>query len=82
MGYHTREFEKGVYGTVGKIREEWEEFLDAHEQGARVLELCELADLYGAIEGYLETAFPDVRMDDIRMMAEMTRSAFREGKRR
>jgi hypothetical protein len=82
MGYHTREFEKGEYGEISKIKEEWEEFLDAHSQGARVLELCELADLYGAIAGYVEQNFPGMDMRDIAFMSEMTRSAFEEGKRK
>jgi hypothetical protein len=81
MGYHTREFEKGVYGEVSKIQEEYEEFLDAVEQKAAILQLCELADLYGAIAGYVEQNFPGLNMEDIKQMSDMTRSAFEEGKR-
>jgi hypothetical protein len=82
MGYHTREIDKGEYGEVSKIREEWEEFLDAHQQGARVLELCELADMYGAMAGYVEKHFPGTTMFDVILMADMTRSAFKEGSRK
>jgi len=82
MGYHTRSFDKGEYGEVSKIKEEWEEFLDAHAQGARVLELCELADMYGAMAGYVEKNFPGMTMFDVIMMADMTRSAFKDGERK
>ena len=37
MGYHTREFEKGEYGEVSKIKEEFEEFLDARKTLRNVL---------------------------------------------
>ncbi len=80
MGYHTRNFEKGIYGDFSKVQEEWEELLDARFQNARVLELCEIADLYGAIAGYVESNF-GMTMGDIAQMAEMTRSAFVEGGR-
>ena len=82
MGYHTREFEKGVYGEPSKIKEELEEFLDACDQNAKLLILCELADMYGAMSGYVEKHFPGMTMADIEIMAKMTTSAFKEGKRK
>lgn len=47
MGYHTRKIEKGVVGEASKIREEFEEFMDAVEQNNRVMELVELSDMVG-----------------------------------
>jgi hypothetical protein len=82
MGYHTREIDKGEYGEVSKIKEEWEEFLDAWGQGAKLLQLCELSDMYGAMAAYVEKHFPGMSMIDIEVMSEMTRSSFREGRRK
>ena len=81
MGYHTRQFAKGVYGEFSKVEEEWEELLDARKQNARILELCEIADLYGAISGYVRKNFPGMTMMDVILMSEMTSSAFTEGTR-
>ncbi len=80
MGYHTKKFKKGVYGEFSKIQEEWEELLDARLQDGKILELCELADLYGAISGYVEKKF-NLTMDDIAKMSRMTSEAFEEGER-
>lgn len=81
MGYHKRDIPKGVYGSFSKVAEEWEELLDAQDQDAKVLELVEITDLYGALAGYVEAKF-GMTMEDIRLMAEMTRSSFKEGKRK
>lgn len=80
MGYHTRKFDKGTYGEFSKVQEEWEELADARLQDARILELCELADLYGAIEGYVNRKF-GMTMEDVKLMSKMTSSAFKEGER-
>lgn len=48
-GYHIREITKGTYGDFSKVVEEMEELLDAHDQNAKIMVLCELADLYGAM---------------------------------
>lgn len=80
MGYHTREFEKGVYGEFSKVEEEWEELLDARLQDGKILELCELADLYGAIDGYVKAKY-NLTIEDVAVMSRMTSSAFEEGKR-
>lgn len=80
MGYHTREFKKGVFGEFSKVQEEWEELLDARLQDGKILELCEIADLYGALEGYLEKAY-NISMADVAKMSRMTQTAFLEGKR-
>jgi len=81
MGYHTKEIEKGVYGEVSKIQEEMDEFLDAWGQQAKLLMLCELADLYGAIAGFVEKQFPGMTMTDIEVMSRMTKEAFEAGER-
>lgn len=52
-GYHLREIPRGTYGELSKIKEEIEEIEDSIAQGCKVMELVELSDLYGAIEGYL-----------------------------
>ncbi len=80
MGYHTKKFKKGVYGEFSKVQEEWEELLDARLQDGKILELCELADLYGAISGYVEKKF-NLTMDDVAKMSRMTSEAFEEGER-
>ncbi len=80
MGYHTKTIVKGVYGDFSKVHEEWEELLDAHDQNARILELCEIADLYGAIAGYVEKQF-GMTMTDVDLMSRMTSEAFTEGAR-
>ena len=54
MGYHTREIKKGKIGEFSKIKEEFEELEDAVEQNDNILSLCELSDLIGAIECYIE----------------------------
>lgn len=80
MGYHTREIQKGVIGEFSKVQEEWEELEDARLQEAPVLEIVELTDLLGAIEAYVQKRY-NLTMQDLLQMKEMTRSAFREGKR-
>jgi hypothetical protein len=80
MGYHKREIPRGTYGEFSKVVEELEELKDAQEQGCRILELVEITDLYGALAGYVEKHF-GMTMDDVKQMAELTRSAFSEGER-
>jgi len=53
-GYHIREIENGVFGQFSKIKEEFEEFLDAQDQNCTLMALLELSDLLGAVEGYCE----------------------------
>ena len=81
MGYHKREIPKGKYGDFSKIEEEWHELLDAHEQAAAILELCELADLVGAIHGYVEKNY-NLNIHDVLQMSRMTRESFTEGTRK
>lgn len=79
MGYHKTLITKGMMGESSKIKEEFEEFLDAVEQNDIILQLCELSDLYGAIESYLETM--GLTMEDLKKFSDKTKQAFREGKR-
>jgi hypothetical protein len=82
MGYHKRKITKGEYGEFSKIREEFEEFIDANEGGYKVMELVELSDLVGAIDGFLKKHHPSIDMSDILAMSRKTQEAFEEGDRR
>ena len=80
MGYHLREIKtKGVYGEPSKIREELEELEESLEQGNRILALCELADLYGAVEAVAKKL--GASMDDLSKMSAATKRAFTDGSR-
>jgi hypothetical protein len=80
-GYHATDIKPGVFGEASKVREEFEEFWDAHCYGYRVMELCELADLLGAIEGYVNKHYPQLCMRDILAMKDLTKNAFESGHR-
>lgn len=81
MGYHLRTIQKGIYGNSSKILEEVEEFLDAENQNCKIMALCELSDLIGAIRGYLQKNHPGITLDDLSKMADITKSAFEDGER-
>lgn len=78
MGYHSREIEKGEIGAFSKITEEYEELMDAHMQGVKVLEICELTDLLGAIEEYAKKEF-NLGLLDLIKFSDKTKEAFKEG---
>ena len=80
-GYHTKTIQKGVYGEASKIREEFEEFLDAQQQGCAVMCLLELSDLLGAIRGWLEANHPSITLADLVHMTNITHRAFKNGHR-
>ena len=80
-GYHIAEIKKRLYGSAGKIQEELDELNDAHEQGSKIMVLVELSDLYGALEGYLESNFPGMQMHDLKKFSDITKRAFKEGAR-
>lgn len=80
MGYHVRKIPRGTYKEFSKIKEEFMELLDAHEQGVKIMELCELADLYGAIKGYVESKY-NMTMEDVEKMNARTTEAFKDGTR-
>jgi hypothetical protein len=79
-GYHQKTIEKGVIGYFSKVKEEFEELEDAVEQGARIMELCEIADLYGALEAYVEMQYL-MSMEDVKVMSDLTKKAFKDGTR-
>ena len=79
--YHLKEIIKGQYGEISKIREELEELEDAEEQQNKIMILCELADIIGAIDGYLEKHMKDFKLSDLEAMAMLTKKAFQAGDR-
>jgi phosphoribosyl-ATP pyrophosphohydrolase len=78
-GYHLRSIEKGILGDVSKIKEEVEELLDANEQGSLIMCLVECSDIYGALEAYVQSK--GLTMQDLELFSEITKRAFRNGKR-
>ncbi len=80
-GYHLVNIPKGTYGELSKIKEEVSEIEDSVAQGCKIMELVELSDLYGAIEGYLGKYHPGTTMEDLRIMSTITKRAFRSGVR-
>ncbi len=80
-GYHLSDIPKGEIGELSKIREELAEAQDAEDQGVSLMTLLELSDLIGAVEAYLETHHPWFTLDDLRRMSDVTRRAFRSGRR-
>lgn len=80
-GYHIDKIEKRRYGSLGKILEETEELVDAHRQGSKIMVLIELSDLYGAIEGFLQENYPQIKISDLSKFSEITKRAFESGER-
>ena len=80
MGYHSKEIQKGKLGEFSKIKEEFEELMDANEQKNSVLEICELADLLGAIEAYAKKW--NLSLGELNKMKESTKKAFEDGSRK
>jgi len=82
-GYHIREISKGVLGQSSKIREELEELEDGEDQGNKILMLCELSDLIGAIDAYRQYHFGNnISFDDLVKMSKATTRAFESGSRK
>jgi len=80
-GYHLRDIPRGELGKSSKMQEELHELVDAEQQANKIMALCELSDLYGAMEAYLEQQFPNVTMTDLQIMAHATKRAFQTGRR-
>lgn len=80
-GYHLTEIQKGVLGEVSKIQEELDELKDAHNQQNKILELCELSDLIGAVKYFLNKYHPNTKLSDLEKMADATSRAFETGER-
>jgi hypothetical protein len=81
MGYHKSKIEKGKFGEFSKIVEEYLELEDAVSQEVKVLIICELCDLVGAIEAYANEAY-NLSLNDLIKMKNLTKEAFKEGKRK
>lgn len=81
MAYHKNQITKGILGELSKIQEELDEAVDAENQGAKILVLCELADLIGAVDAYLSRHLGTFTLRDLQNMAELTKSAFEDGTR-
>ena len=79
MGYHLSKIPKGKLGEFSKIQEEYLELYDAHMQENKILELCELCDLVGAIEAYAKKF--NLELDNIIKMKEANKKAFEDGTR-
>lgn len=79
MGYHKRKISKGEIGEYSKVKEEFEELTDAFEQNNSVLIICELTDLIGAIEEYAKKF--NLSLGDLKRFSDLTKSAFKDGKR-
>lgn len=80
MGYHLKKIKKGKLGEFSKIQEEFEELLDAVEQDNVILQLCEIADLLGAIDKYCVKF--NLTLKDVLRMTKLTESAFKDGSRK
>lgn len=81
FGYHVTKIEKGEIGEASKILKEVHELIDAQKQGCKIMELVELADLYGAMESYMNAYHPEVGMHDLKKMSDITKRAFKNGHR-
>lgn len=82
MGYHTKTIPKGELGEISKIVEEVDELVDANKQGCKIMVLCELSDILGAIDLFLAKHHPSIELDDLIHMSVLTSSAFKEGSRK
>lgn len=80
-GYHCRPINKGKLGEASKITEEYEEFLDAIEQGNHIMALLELSDMIGAVEAYAESKH-NVSLESVIQMMKATKKAFKDGTRK
>ena len=80
-GYHLTPIPKGQVGELSKILEELHEAMDAEAQGSKIMLLVELSDLYGALQLYLSKYFPNMTMQDLKAMSEITQRAFIAGHR-
>jgi len=78
MGYHINKIEKGIIGEFSKIKEEFQELEDAFNQKDKVLQICELTDLIGAIELYASVKFK-LTIEDLKKFSDKTQQAFKKG---
>lgn len=78
-GYHLTKIKKGEIGDISKVLEECHEYIDAKNQNCKIMETLELSDIYGALELLAETY--NLSMSDLKTMSDITKRAFKEGKR-
>ena len=57
------------------------ELQDAEKQQAKVMALVELSDIIGAVEHYLRVHHSSVSIEDLIVMAHITKRAFDNGRR-
>jgi hypothetical protein len=79
-GYHITVIAKGDLGQVSKIQEEVDELYDAEIQGCKIMAAVEASDVYGALEAYAERI--GYTMADLAKMSEITKRAFKSGRRK
>ncbi|HOX96180.1 MAG TPA: hypothetical protein PLI45_02265 [Candidatus Woesebacteria bacterium] len=81
-GYHKNlDIPKTKIGSILKIFEEVYELQDAVFEKQKLLVLCELADILGAIDWYLVNNEIDLTLDDLYQMSQLTKRAFKTGAR-
>ena len=78
--YHTVAIPRGTFGELSKIYEEVEEMKDAERQDNPILMLCELADLLGAVDGYVKKHH-NMTVEDVLKMTKLNAKAFESGYR-
>lgn len=82
VGYHVIKIPKGQFGDSSKIYEETMEAIDAEAQGNRIMTLIEMADIVGAIDGYLAKHYGgQITLEDVVQMSEANKRAFEAGVR-
>jgi hypothetical protein len=76
FGYHTQFIPKGEYGEFSKVEEEFEELKDAWlNRESSVLSVCELSDLYGAMEAFAEITL-HMPMSEVIKFSELTKEVY------
>jgi hypothetical protein len=80
IGYHLSDIPKGELGTSSKIEEELNELKDAEKQNSKIMMMIELSDLYGALEEYCIRV--GLSINDLKTFSDITKRAFRNGKRK
>ena len=59
--------------------EELEEYMDAVDQHCKIMAMHELSDVYGALEALAEKH--SLTMEDLKSMSDITKRAFKNGRR-
>ena len=76
---HTRRRHDNSIKSRVEFEEEFLELKDAYGQNNKVLEICELCDLVGAIEAYAQKY--NLTLADLIKMKEANKRAFQDGTR-